>query len=82
MAQTKVKYKEPTSFEEAMRELDALTASMESGDFALEQSLAAYQRGAYLVKYCQAQLQAIEQQVKIVENDMVKPFDLNTGAAV
>ncbi len=82
MAQTKVKYKEPTSFEEAMRELDALTANMESGDFALEQSLAAYQRGAYLVKYCQAQLQAIEQQVKIVENDMAKPFDLNTGAAV
>ena len=37
MAQTKVKYKEPTSFEEAMRELDALTANMESGDFALEQ---------------------------------------------
>ena len=82
MAQTKVKYKEPTSFEEAMRELDALTASMESGDFALEQSLAAYQRGAYLVKYCQAQLQTIEQQVKIVEDDMAKPFDLSTGAAV
>jgi exodeoxyribonuclease VII small subunit len=82
MAQTKVKYKEPTSFEEAMRELDALTANMESGDFALEQSLAAYQRGAYLVRYCQSQLQAIEQQVKIVENDMAKPFDLNTGAAV
>lgn len=82
MAQPKVKYKEPTSFEEAMRELDALTANMESGDFALEQSLAAYQRGAYLVRYCQSQLQAIEQQVKIVENDMAKPFDLNTGAAV
>ena len=65
-----------------MRELDALTANMESGDFALEQSLAAYQRGAYLVRYCQSQLQAIEQQVKIVENDMAKPFDLNTGAAV
>ena len=82
MAQTKVKYKEPTSFEEAMRELDALTANMESGDFALEQSLAAYQRGAYLVRYCQAQLQSIEQQVKIVEDGMAKPFDLSTGAAV
>lgn len=82
MAQTKVKYKEPTSFEEAVRELDALTANMESGDFALEQSLAAYQRGAYLVRYCQAQLQSIEQQVKIVEDGMAKPFDLSAGAAV
>lgn len=82
MAQTKVKHKEPASFEDAMRELDALTTSMESGDFALEQSLAAYQRGAYLVKFCQSQLQAIEQQVKIVEDDMAKPFDLDSGSAV
>ncbi|TDR28837.1 exodeoxyribonuclease VII small subunit [Hydromonas duriensis] len=81
MAQTKVKHKEPSSFEDAMRELEALTDSMESGEFALEQSLLAYQRGAYLVKFCQAQLQAIEQQVKIVEDDMVKPFDLSTGAS-
>lgn len=77
MAQTKLKT--PANFETAMSELEALTASMDSGDFALEASLEAYQRGAFLVKYCQAQLQSIEQQVKIVEAEMVKPFDLSTG---
>jgi exodeoxyribonuclease VII small subunit len=79
MAAPKLKNKEPVSFEEAMRELDELVAGMESGDLALEQSLAAYQRGAYLVKFCQAQLTAVQTQIKIVEDDMAKPFDLSTG---
>lgn len=81
MAQAKVKHKEPASFEEAMRELDALVDGMDGGEFALEQALAAYQRGAYLVKFCQAQLAAVQTQIKIVEDDMAKPFDLNTGQA-
>ena len=39
--------------------------------------LQAYQRGAFLVKFCQSQLQAVQEQVKIVEADMVRPLDLN-----
>ena len=81
MAQTKIKQKEPSSFEDAMRELDGLVGGMDEGDFALEQALVAYQRGAYLVKFCQAQLQAVHTQIKIVEDDMAKPFDLSTGQA-
>lgn len=73
--------KQPASFEDAMRELDALVDGMDSGDFALEQALAAYQRGAYLVKFCQAQLVAVQTQIQIVEDDMSRPFDLSTGRA-
>lgn len=75
MATTKIK--QPANFEDAMRELDALVSGMDGGELALEQALAAYQRGAYLVKYCQAQLQAVQEQIKIVEDDMIKPFDLS-----
>lgn len=75
MATTKIK--PPANFEDAMRELDALVSGMDGGELALEQALAAYQRGAYLVKYCQAQLQAVQEQIKIVEDDMIKPFDLS-----
>jgi exodeoxyribonuclease VII small subunit len=64
-----------------MRELDGLVGGMDEGEFALEQALVAYQRGAYLVKFCQAQLQAVHTQIKIVEDDMAKPFDLSTGQA-
>ena len=75
MATTKIK--QPANFEDAMRELDALVSGMDGGELALEQALAAYQRGAYLVKFCQAQLQAVQEQIKIVEDDMIKPFDLS-----
>ena len=44
---------EPKNFEAAMAELDALVAKMESGEFALEESLSANQRGTELLKYCE-----------------------------
>ncbi len=63
-----------TSFEQAMAELDQLVAKMESGELPLEASVAAYQRGSELVKYCAAQLERVERQVKVLEGDMLKPF--------
>ena len=71
--------KTPVDFESAMRELEQLIAGMENGDLPLEASLQAYQRGAFLVKYCQSQLQKVQKQVKIVEADMTLLFDLNEG---
>lgn len=64
----------PSSFEQAMAELDQLVARMEAGDLPLEASVAAYQRGSELVKYCAAQLEKVEQQVKVLEGDMLKPL--------
>ena len=62
------------SFEEAMAELEQLVAKMESGELPLEASLGAYQRGSELVKYCAAQLERVEKQVKVLEGEMLKPF--------
>jgi exodeoxyribonuclease VII small subunit len=66
------------SFEDAMRELDALVEQMEDGRLGLEQSLAAYQRGAELVKHCQTKLEAVRQQVQVLDGEILKPLD---GAA-
>lgn len=63
------------SFEDAMAELEQLVAQMEAGSLPLEASLAAYQRGTALVKYCAGSLVRIEQQVKLLEGDMLKPFE-------
>jgi exodeoxyribonuclease VII small subunit len=63
-----------SSFEDAMAELEQLVAKMESGELPLEASVAAYQRGSELVKYCAAQLERVEKQVKVLEGDMLKPF--------
>ena len=64
----------PASFEEAMAELEQLVARMEAGELPLEASVAAYKRGSELVKYCAAQLEKVESQVKVLEGDMFKPF--------
>ena len=64
----------PASFEQAMEELEQLVAQMEAGELPLEASVAAYQRGSELVKYCALQLDKVEHQVKMLEGDMLKPF--------
>jgi exodeoxyribonuclease VII small subunit len=69
----------PVSFEQAMAELATLVAQMEAGQLPLEASVAAYARGSELVKYCAAQLEKVEAQVKVLEGDMLKPFAGEAG---
>lgn len=64
----------PASFEQAMEELEQLVARMEAGELPLEASVAAYKRGSELVKFCAAQLEKVDSQVKLLEGDMLKPF--------
>jgi len=68
----------PASFEAAMAELTALVARMEAGELALEASVTSYARGAELVQYCAAQLEKVEQQVKILDGEMLKPFQTDS----
>ncbi|RPJ48959.1 MAG: exodeoxyribonuclease VII small subunit [Betaproteobacteria bacterium] len=62
------------TFESSLAELEKIVAAMEEGQMPLEQSLAAYKRGAELLKLCQSQLQDAQQQVKILENSVLKNF--------
>jgi len=71
---------QPASFEEAMAELQQLVARMEAGELPLEASVAAYKRGSELVKYCAAQLDKVDSQVKVLEADMLKPFSAEAEA--
>ena len=64
----------PSTFEAALAELEALVASMEDGQLPLQESLAAYKRGAELIAYCQAALTNAQQQVEILEQGVLKPF--------
>lgn len=62
-------------FETALHELEDLVAKMEEGELPLEQSLAAYQRGVGLVRICQDRLAKAEQQVRVLEGELLKPFN-------
>jgi len=64
----------PASYEAALKELEALVADMEAGQLPLAQLLIGYQRGAELLTYCRAQLDAVEQQIKVLDNGTLKPW--------
>ena len=68
------KSQDPATFESALCELEKIVVSMEAGQMPLEQSLAAYKRGAELLKFCQAALQDAQQQVKVLEENVLKSF--------
>lgn len=59
--------KPPKSFEAALAELEAIVQGMEAGKLSLEESLAAYQRGATLLKFCQNALTVAEQRIQVLE---------------
>jgi exodeoxyribonuclease VII small subunit len=64
----------PVGFEQALAELETIVARMESGELTLEQSLAAYKRGAALLQYCQSALKDAQQQVKVLESGVLQDF--------
>ena len=72
MPKNSVNSNPPASFEQAMQELEVLVAQMEAGELPLDQLLSAYQRGAVLLNYCRAQLQAVQDQVKLLDDGALK----------
>jgi exodeoxyribonuclease VII small subunit len=64
----------PVSYEAALQELEQLVSRIESGNLPLEQLLTGYQRGAELLQYCREQLQAIEEQIKVLDEGVLKPW--------
>ena len=67
--------KEPASYEQALAELDRLVQQMESGQLPLDQLLDGYRRGAELLAYCRSRLQAVEDQVKVLEEGALKVWE-------
>jgi len=61
-------------FEEALAELEKIVAGMESGKLTLEQSLEAHRRGIELAQLCQSFLARAQQQVKVLEQGVLRDF--------
>ena len=76
------KAQKTVSFESAMVELEQIVVDMEAGKLSLEDSLAAYKRGAELLSFCRTKLDAAQQQVSVLENGVLKEFsaDGESGA--
>lgn len=57
------------SFEDAMRELEAVVGQLERGDVALDASITLYERGAALKKRCEDELKRAEEKVAAITLD-------------
>ncbi|TXC66363.1 exodeoxyribonuclease VII small subunit [Piscinibacter aquaticus] len=66
--------KEPASYEDALRELEQLVAGMEGGQLPLDRMIDSYRRGAELLAFCRGKLEAVEAQVKVLEDGQLKPW--------
>jgi exodeoxyribonuclease VII small subunit len=64
----------PATFEVALQELEQLVARLESGELPLDQMLGAYQRGAELLQFCRDKLEAVEGQIKVLDEGMLKTW--------
>ena len=64
----------PTSYEAALEELEQLVARLESGQLPLDQLLVGYQRGAALLKFCRDRLESVENQIKVLDDGVLKPW--------
>jgi len=63
------------SFEKALEELEALVARMEDGKLPLEESLAAYQRGAELIRFCESKLADAQARIAILDGGELREFN-------
>jgi len=63
------------TFERALEELEALVARMEDGKLPLEESLAAYQRGAELIRYCESKLAHAQARIAVLDGETLRDLD-------
>jgi exodeoxyribonuclease VII small subunit len=67
-------FKDPASYEAALEELEQLVSVIESGQLPLEQLMTGYERGAELLAFCRGKLDAVENQIKVLDQGTLKPW--------
>ena len=54
------------SFEEALAQLESIVRALETGEAGLDRSLALFEEGISLVRFCTDKLDAAEQKVRVL----------------
>jgi len=67
-------------FEAALAELEGIVKKLEEGDLTLENSLALYERGVELSRFCHARLEDAEKRIEILnERGEIKAAPKDVG---
>ncbi|HBA33988.1 MAG TPA: exodeoxyribonuclease VII small subunit [Gammaproteobacteria bacterium] len=82
MARRKAPPKPPKNIEEALQQLETLVVNLEQGDLSLDESLAQFEQGIALTRYCQETLTQAELKVQqLVKGDKPEgPQEATTAA--
>jgi exodeoxyribonuclease VII small subunit len=58
---------EPKDFEEALNRLEGIVREIEKGDLSLESSLARYEQGVRLARFCGGKLEEAEKRIELLQ---------------
>ncbi len=64
-----------SSYEAALDELEQLVSQLDAGQLPLDELLSRYQRGAALLAFCRAKLDAVENQIQVLEGGELKTWN-------
>ncbi|MBQ0130860.1 MAG: exodeoxyribonuclease VII small subunit [Comamonas sp.] len=64
----------PPSYELALAELETLAGAMESGQLPLGDMMNGYRRASFLLEYCRQQLDAVESQIRALDEGQIKKW--------
>jgi exodeoxyribonuclease VII small subunit len=76
--------KETTSqtYEAALEDIERIVEQLESGELSLEDSLAIFEKGVGLTKYCYQKLDEVEKKIEILTKDREGKLQLKNFEAV
>ena len=69
------------SYEAALEDIERIVEQLESGDLSLEDSLAIFEKGVGLTKYCYQKLDEVEKKIEILTKDREGKLQLKNFAA-
>ncbi|WP_053957131.1 exodeoxyribonuclease VII small subunit [Inediibacterium massiliense] len=74
---TNLKFKKEDSFEEAIEKLESIVNLLDEGTLSLDKTLALYEEGIHIYRYCNDQLDKSEQKIQILMNGKETSFELS-----
>ena len=70
------------SYEAALEDIERIVEQLESGELSLEDSLAVFEKGVGLTKYCYQKLDEVEKKIEILTKDREGKLQLKNFEAV
>lgn len=67
--QKDTKQVEPKSYEQAVAELEKIVKDLEQGEVGLDDSIALFERGLFLSKWCDNKLAEVESKISVLNKD-------------